>query len=132
MLVEAEIGDELLQLAVLVNELLQPPQLAHTQPAVQLIPAVERLLADAHPAQNFGHRRSRFSLLRRERNLLLSVPRLLHGSISSKGSQDAGKLTFWMEENPGGTSNNDHDRRRRQRAQKKAADLKPALPLSNH
>lgn len=59
---------------------------------------------NAHPAQNFGHRRARLRLLQRERNLLLSVPRLLHGSISSKGSRDAGKLTFSRGGDSWGTS----------------------------
>jgi hypothetical protein len=42
--IEAEIGDKLRELAVLVLELLQPTQLAGAEPAIQLPPAVERLL----------------------------------------------------------------------------------------
>ena len=43
-LVQAQVRDQLLELAVLVLELLQPPQLADAEPAVHLLPAVERLL----------------------------------------------------------------------------------------
>jgi len=40
-LVEAEIGDELLELAVLLLELPQTPQLARPKPAVELLPAIK-------------------------------------------------------------------------------------------
>jgi hypothetical protein len=39
MLVEAQIGHELLELAVLLLELLQPAQFARDQTAVELLPA---------------------------------------------------------------------------------------------
>lgn len=39
--VQAQIGDQLLQVVVLVLELLQPPQLAHAQPAIELLSAIE-------------------------------------------------------------------------------------------
>ena len=80
MLIQAEIGDQLLQLAVFVLELLQAPQLAGTKPAIQLLPAVERLLRNPHPPDDLGHRRSRLRLLQGEGNLLLGEPTLLHGS----------------------------------------------------
>lgn len=82
MLVEAEVRNELLELAILVLELLQAPQLAHTKPAVQLLPAIKGLLADTHSAQHLGDRRARLGLLQRERNLLLGELRFLHGSNS--------------------------------------------------
>jgi len=49
-LVQAQVGDQLFQLPVLVLELLHPPQLADTQPAVHLLPAIERLLGNPDPA----------------------------------------------------------------------------------
>lgn len=78
MLVQAQVRDELLQFAVLVLELLDPPQLADAQPAIHLLPAVECLLLHAHPADDLRHRRARLCLLQRKRNLLFRVPRLLH------------------------------------------------------
>lgn len=44
MLVQAQVRNELLQLAVLVLELLHPPKLAYAKPAIHLLPAVEGLL----------------------------------------------------------------------------------------
>jgi hypothetical protein len=44
MLVEAEVRNQPVQLPVLILELLQAPQLANPEPAVHLLPAVERLL----------------------------------------------------------------------------------------
>jgi hypothetical protein len=55
-IVQAQVRDELLQLAVLVLELLDPPQLADAQPAIRLLPAVERLLRYPHPTDDLGHR----------------------------------------------------------------------------
>ena len=95
---------QLLQIAVLVLELLQPPQLAHAEPAIELLPAIERLLRDPHPTDHLGDRRPRLRLLQRVRNLLFAVPVLLHGSLLVQGVHDAGKLTFKMDEKIGGTS----------------------------
>src|SRR4051812_19546320 len=80
MLVQAEVGDQLLQLAVLVLELLQPSQLPGAKPAVKLLPAVKRLLRNPHPTDHFRHRRPGLRLLQREGDLLFGVPALLHGS----------------------------------------------------
>jgi hypothetical protein len=49
-LVEGEVGHELLQLGVLVLELPETPELGTAQPGVLPLPAVERLLRDAHLA----------------------------------------------------------------------------------
>ena len=70
MLVQAQIRDELLQFAVLVLELLDPPQLADAQPAIHLLPAVERLLRSPQKTDDLGHRRAPFCPLQRKRNLL--------------------------------------------------------------
>jgi hypothetical protein len=77
-LVEAQIGNELLELAVLVFELLQPPQFAQAQTTVELL-AVKRLLGDAHPAQHLCDRCPGLGLLQRESDLLFGEPTLLHG-----------------------------------------------------
>jgi len=42
--VQTQVGNQLLQLPVLILELLQAPQFADTQTAVHLLPTVERLL----------------------------------------------------------------------------------------
>ena len=78
-LVEAEISHKLLELTVLDFELLQPPQFARPQAAVQLLSAVECLLGDAHSAQHFRDRRPGLGLLQRESDLLFGEPALLHG-----------------------------------------------------
>ena len=96
MLVQAQVGDQLFELSVLILELLQAPQLANAETTVNLLPSVERLLripstafptmlriagtlgGSAHPADDLGHRRARLRLLQREGDLLVRVPRLLH------------------------------------------------------
>lgn len=57
---------------------LQAPQLAYSELAGHLLPSIERLLRDFHPADDLSHRRTRLRLPRRERNLLLGVLRHLH------------------------------------------------------
>ena len=74
MLVETEVCDELLELAILVLELLHPPQLAHAKAAIDLFSAVVCPLQDAHPADHLRHRRARLRLPQRIGNLLLGVP----------------------------------------------------------
>ena len=101
-LVQAQIGDQLFQVAVLVLELLQPPQLTHAEPAIELLPTIERLLRDPHPTDHLGHRRPRLRLLQRIGNLFLGVPGLLHGMLLDHGVHDAGKLTLKMDEERGG------------------------------
>src|SRR5262249_59863602 len=75
----AEVGDKLCEFAVLVLELLHTTQLAGAKPAIQLLPAIERLLGNPHPPDDLGHRRSRLRLLQGKGNLLLGKPALLHG-----------------------------------------------------
>ena len=56
MLVQAQIRDELLELAILVLKLLDPPQLADVKPAIHLLSTVEHLLRHAHPTNDLGYR----------------------------------------------------------------------------
>lgn len=104
MLVETHIGDQLLQLPVLIFKLLHPPQLAHAKPAAILLPVIERLLRNAHPADRLRHRHARLRLLQREGNLLISLPRLLHLQLLAHGRHRAGKLSLKTAEKTVGTS----------------------------
>ena len=71
LLVEAQIGDHLPQLGVLVLELLQPPHLGRRRPIVLPLPIeIRRLAYPSFPA-DIRHRHSVSSLLQNER--LLSV-----------------------------------------------------------
>lgn len=102
-LVEAEIRDQLLELAVLLLEQLQSPKLADAEPSIQLLSAVECLLGHADPADHFGHRRARLGLPQRVRNLLLGVPALLQSLLLLAGGHKAEKLSLKPEEENGGT-----------------------------
>ena len=104
MLVQAQVRDELLQLAVLVLELLDPPQLADAQPAIHLLPAIEGLLRYAHKADDLRHRRARLRLLQRKGDLLFRVPRLLRVPAPCPQASKVGKLSFSMDEKTGRTS----------------------------
>ncbi len=61
-------------------ELLQTPQLASTEPILELLPPVDRLLGTPHSPEHLPHRRPGLRLLQREANLLLGKLALLHGS----------------------------------------------------
>jgi hypothetical protein len=63
MLVQAQVGNELFELSVLILDLLQAPQLANAETALNLLPAVERLLRNLDRADDFGYRRAGFRLL---------------------------------------------------------------------
>ncbi len=104
MLVQAEVRNQLLELAVLLLEQLQPPQLADTQAVVHLIPAAKGRFGDTHPPDHLGHRYARLRLLQRERDLLVAVPRLLHRQLLPRGSTKAGKLSLNPDEETGRTS----------------------------
>ena len=72
-------------------EQLQPPQLADAEPAIDLLPAIKRLLGNPHRPDHLGHRRARLRLLQRERDLLLAVPRLLNRQLLPRGSSQGRK-----------------------------------------
>src|SRR2546430_12468852 len=82
-LVQAEIGDQLLELGILLLELPQPPQLRRPQPGKPFLPVEERRLGDAHLATDFLHRRAELLLLQRKGDLFLSEPRPLHDMLLS-------------------------------------------------
>jgi hypothetical protein len=63
MFVQAQIGDELLQLSGLVLELLPPPEPADAKPAANLLPAGDGLLRNPHPPDDLGHRCARLRWL---------------------------------------------------------------------
>ena len=52
--VQAQVGHELLQLAVLFFKLLETPQFRDTEPDVLLLPTVERLLRNPHLSGDLG------------------------------------------------------------------------------
>lgn len=88
-LVEAQISHALLELPLLLLRRLQPSQLARAQSAVELLPALERLLGDADPAQDLRDRRPGLGLLQRRGDLLRGEPARLHGSAPPvRGSQN--------------------------------------------
>jgi len=96
-LVQAQVGNQVFQLPVLVLKLLQAPQLADAEIAVHLLSTVERLLRDSHSPDHFGHWRTGFRLLQREGNLLVRVPRFLHFQLLAQRLLKAGKLSLKMD-----------------------------------
>jgi hypothetical protein len=78
MLVEGQIGDELLELTILLFKLAEPAQLRYTHPRKRLLPALERLLADPEFAADLGHRCPRFCLPKRVCYLHLCENRFPH------------------------------------------------------
>ena len=87
------IVDQQLELPVLVLELLHPPQLANAKPAVNLHPAIVCLLRNAHPADNFRHRRARLRLPQGAGKLLLSD--LKQARISSAKMSGCSSAAKW-------------------------------------
>ena len=79
-LVEREIGDELLQFAVLGLELPKAAQLRGADPAVLLLPVVERGLTDAHLAADLFDLRACLGLVQRKGDLRFGELRCLHGN----------------------------------------------------
>jgi hypothetical protein len=67
--VQGQIGDDPLQLAVLVLELLQPPHLSWQQTIVLLLPIEVGRLADASLAADIHHRHAVGALLQDKRLL---------------------------------------------------------------
>lgn len=57
-LVEAEVGNETFELAILLAQLAQLAELAEAQGAEALLPPIERLLADAELAADLADRRA--------------------------------------------------------------------------
>jgi hypothetical protein len=82
-LVQVQIRDQLLELAVLLLELPQPVQLGYAQTAVLLLPVLERSLGNSHPPARLADRCTALGLTQGKRNLLFSELRLLHGKTTS-------------------------------------------------
>lgn len=104
LLVRAQLNHKLLGLAVPLFGQLRAPQLAGAEIAVYVLPTVDRLLRDPHPADPLRHRRIRIRLLQRERDLLLNMHFLLHVGHLARRHQRAGKLSLSMHEKTGRNS----------------------------
>ena len=63
LLVEAELGDKLFELALLNFDLLHAPQLANAEPTINVLSPVKGLIGKAHPPDHFRHRRARLRFL---------------------------------------------------------------------
>ena len=68
--VQAEIGDQMLQLAILFLQPFEPLRIAHVHAAELRLPRVDRRFADADLPGQFGHFASRLVLLQDPDNLL--------------------------------------------------------------
>src|SRR6185295_12853088 len=84
-LIERQVGHQLLQTVVLFFQLLEPTEFAHAHPTVLLLPIVEGRFADAHLPAYIRHLLSSFHTLQRVDNLLIAMTLLLHGSVLSLG-----------------------------------------------
>lgn len=79
--VQAQIGHDLLELAVLFLKLPQPPQLRRAHAALLLAPDVERHIADAHLASNLTDADPQHHWLQRKRDLIFSELTSLHDML---------------------------------------------------
>jgi hypothetical protein len=61
--IEREVGDDLLQLGILVPQQPELAQLLQPEAAELLLPPIERLLADAEPATDLGDLLAAFDLM---------------------------------------------------------------------
>src|SRR5258706_16370798 len=97
MLIQRQIGDELLELAVLILELAQPSQLGHSHSGEFLLPAIKGLLTDAELPTDLGDRCSRFYLAYGIRHLLFSEGRFPHLILPSLGEHSnlSSGPAFW-------------------------------------
>src|SRR5512138_1650494 len=78
--VEGLVGDDPLELAILVLELLEPLRARDLHAAVLALPGVQCLAAHTQSAAQLAHVRARFRLLDRRDLLLLREPALAHDS----------------------------------------------------
>ena len=104
MLVQAEIGDQLLQLAVLVLELLQPTQLAGPETAIELLPPVN--VCSEIPIRRMTSATGVPVSACFKANEICSSVNLLFftAPLLPSGSHKTGKLAFMPEEKSGRTS----------------------------
>lgn len=78
-LVQAQVGHQLLELAILFFQLTQPLELRWPKTAVLLLPVIKSSFGNPHLPADLGHRCPELGLLQRIRNLLFGKTRLLHG-----------------------------------------------------
>ncbi len=79
LLVQGAISDQLLELPVLFLELTETSELCDSHAGELLLPAVERHARDAHLPAHFLNRHAALCLPQGEGDLLLRIPRSLHG-----------------------------------------------------
>ena len=99
-LVEGRIRHQLLEPAVFLLHLPQPPQLRDAHPGERAPPAGEGLRGDAQLAADLDDRGARFGLPQGIDDLLLGEPTLLQSRPPSRQSE-AAILTFRMDQDPG-------------------------------
>jgi hypothetical protein len=104
MFIQAQIGDQSLELSVLIFQLLESSQLANAQPPIQLLSEVKCLLGYPHPTQHLCVRCPGLHLFQRVGNLLICKSTLLHDTFLPSKSHDARKISVKPEEKIGRTS----------------------------
>jgi len=104
MLIQRQLGDELLALAVLIRALAPPAPLGHSHSGEWLLPALQGLLTDAELPTDRGDRCSRFYLAYGIRHLLFSEGRFPHLILPALGEHSnlSSGPAFW-----GGSKNQD-------------------------
>jgi len=85
------VSDDPLELPILLFQLLEPPCLAHPQPTVLLLPAIQRLGRDSVPPTEVGGLRAGLVLLKHAHNLLGGKSTLPH---RPSGPED--QHNFWL------------------------------------
>jgi hypothetical protein len=91
----AQVGNQPLQLAVLLFQLPQAPQFRWAQPTILLLPIVERRIADTQLPADLFNRRAKLSLLQRKRYLLFGKLASLHVMTPfSQGKKSCRNSTF--------------------------------------
>jgi len=79
--VQAQVGHDLLELAVFFFELAQPTQFGRPHTRILLAPHVEGCVADAHLAAYLLNTGAQFRLLQRKGDLILCEFALLHDML---------------------------------------------------
>src|SRR3569833_37970 len=95
--IEAEIGDQPLQLVVLFAQLTQLPQLVQTEPRILLLPEIKALLTDAVLAAYLDYSGTCFGFPQYAQNLLFRVSSLAHPDlllVSPRQSRRPRSLNF--------------------------------------
>lgn len=102
-----DVRDQLLHLAVLLLELLQPPQLGDPQAPVELLSPKERTLGDLHLPTHLCDRGSGLHVAQRHGDPLLAVAALPHAGLlpllggSSVSPQDSFKTRARVDQDSG-------------------------------